>query len=772
MANIFKAKTLLGRTGIFSHEVIAPNLVYNTGNQTIAGNKSFTASSILTIRTISGFKGTSPLSLNLIAANDNSLSPTVNLAGNINLTAGTGSIFGTSTYGSINLNAGGLKYDGQVNLNGNVNINNNALLNSRTIKIYKTGFYFGNPGTAEALTIDNNNISINTVAGGGAGFGLLISGVAVTPALYATSANLASTGSTLNTKIDNLSGYINSTDSNIVFTTGDQAIGGNKTFLDRFSAKTGFFGDNNFASGDWIGISAGSGNYVSGNYSFIGGGCCNCAIGNNTIIGGGARNCACCSNSTVGGGCCNCACGCNATVGGGCGNCAWGVAATVGGGCSNRACGINATIGGGGGNCACCSNSTVGGGGGNCACSCNATIGGGCCNCASCCNATIGGGCGNCACGCNATIAGGTKNCNCASCSTIGGGYNNTSDSSLGVVGGGGCNRLCCSFSSTIGGGCGNCVVCCGTFSTIGGGGGNIICCSCQSVIAGGILNNIGCCSSDSTIGGGVSNNICGRNSTIGGGVSNKITTNNCCLPTCVSFIGGGGFNCISNAGTCCCNNVSTSFSAIVGGRCNSIISQHCGSSCCDGKPAIFSFIGAGSGNAIDSSYSTIGGGSNNKVFADYGYIPGGRLSTIISGHTGAAILGDGENRAHNSFSAHSLTLDFASGVYFSNKKVFGAVPEMVNVNNNFTISNTFNSDMILANSSSTITGTIISGNATGFNASIIQIGAGRIQITGSGIGVLISSYNNQYKTAGQFATISLLHTGSNGYIMYGNTSL
>ena len=94
----------------------------------------------------------------------------------------------------------------------------------------------------------------------------------------------------------------------------------------------------------------------------------------------------------------------------------------------------------------------------------------------------------------------------------------------------------------------------------------------------------------------------------------------------------------------------------------------------------------------------------------------------------------------------------------------------MVNVNNNFTISNTFNSDMILANSSSTITGTIISGNATGFNASIIQIGAGRIQITGSGIGVLISSYNNQYKTAGQFATISLLHTGDNRYIMYGNT--
>ena len=41
MANIFKAKTLVSRTGIFSHEVIAPNLVYNTGDQNISGNKNF-----------------------------------------------------------------------------------------------------------------------------------------------------------------------------------------------------------------------------------------------------------------------------------------------------------------------------------------------------------------------------------------------------------------------------------------------------------------------------------------------------------------------------------------------------------------------------------------------------------------------------------------------------------------------------------------------------------------------------------------------------------
>ena len=47
MANIFKAKTLLGKSGIFSQEVIAPNLVYNTGNQIIFGNKNFYGNTVL-----------------------------------------------------------------------------------------------------------------------------------------------------------------------------------------------------------------------------------------------------------------------------------------------------------------------------------------------------------------------------------------------------------------------------------------------------------------------------------------------------------------------------------------------------------------------------------------------------------------------------------------------------------------------------------------------------------------------------------------------------
>jgi hypothetical protein len=76
---------------------------------------------------------------------------------------------------------------------------------------------------------------------------------------------------------------------------------------------------------------------------------------------------------------------------------------------------------------------------------------------------------------------------------------------------------------------------------------------------------------------------------------------------------------------------------------------------------------------------------------------------------------------------------------------------------------------MIMVNSATEVTGSIISGNSLGFNAGITQVGAGKILITGNGVGITIGSYNNQYRTAGQFATASLLHTGSNGYTMYGN---
>lgn len=109
--------------------------------------------------------------------------------------------------------------------------------------------------------------------------------------------------------------------------------------------------------------------------------------------------------------------------------------------------------------------------------------------------------------------------------------------------------------------------------------------------------------------------------------------------------------------------------------------------------------------------------------------------------------------------------------IRYSNANLTNATPQIINLSSNFNISGNYNSRMIMINSATEVTGSIISGNSLGFNASVTQVGAGKIFITGSGIGISIGSYGNQYRTAGQFAAISLLHTGSNGYTMYGNTA-
>jgi hypothetical protein len=116
-------------------------------------------------------------------------------------------------------------------------------------------------------------------------------------------------------------------------------------------------------------------------------------------------------------------------------------------------------------------------------------------------------------------------------------------------------------------------------------------------------------------------------------------------------------------------------------------------------------------------------------------------------------------------------TVQSSSGIDLNNSKLINATPEIINLSTNFNISGNYNSRMIMVNSTTEVTGRIVSGNSLGFNASVTQVGAGKILITGSGIGIKIGSFNNQYKTAGQFATISLLHTGGNGYTMYGNTA-
>jgi hypothetical protein len=96
--------------------------------------------------------------------------------------------------------------------------------------------------TGSTLQTNINNLSNTyaTITNLGLTGSTLVTNLASTGSTLAT--NLTNTGSTLQTNINNLSGYINSSSSNIVFTTGNQTISGTKTFANNLEVQgTGIF---------------------------------------------------------------------------------------------------------------------------------------------------------------------------------------------------------------------------------------------------------------------------------------------------------------------------------------------------------------------------------------------------------------------------------------------------------------------------------------------------------------------------------------------------
>ena len=313
------------------------------------------------------------------------------------------------------------------------------------------------------------------------------------------------------------------------------------------------------------------------------------------------------------------------------------------------------------------------------------------------------------------------------------------------------------------------------------------------------------------TLGTSHANTACGstvwQSSSILGGHCNCLNTNsssilngfcNCLVSTSASNLNasilGGKNNKIDNSDASailvgCDNKLYGNCSSLLGGHSNLL-----GSFGPD-RPSNGAFIGGGGFNTITgvaqgcttfTEYSLIVGGYANKVTSCYASVLGGRQNLVS--HIGATVIGDGGSRDKISRGACSLSLDFNGGIFltgsnitlspsplpgsvdFCNSNLINSTPNILNTNTNFSIGAGYNSRIVLANSGSILTGTINLGNPTGFNASIIQIGAGQVQITGS-VGVSINSYNNQFRTAGRFGAISLLHSGNNGYLIYGNTA-
>ena len=87
------------------------------------------------------------------------------------------------------------------------------------------------------------------------------------------------------------------------------------------------------------------------------------------------------------------------------------------------------------------------------------------------------------------------------------------------------------------------------------------------------------------------------------------------------------------------------------------------------------------------------------------------------------------------------------------------------------TLSDSDNGKVIVCSNSSSVTITVPSGLTSGFNCKFVQSGTGKVSLVGSG--ATVQAYNpsgaDPYNsTAGQYASIKLIPTGSNAYVVFG----
>ena len=228
---------------------------------TLVTNLASTGSTLDTkINTLSGYiTGTNSTFTTNLASTGSTLNTKINnLSGYINssssnivFTTGNQTIsgiksfaqdttFGDSAQGDFLVISGNnFTVYGSGNFTSGLFVNGNAVLTGVNLSSYATTANLASTGSTLSSSINSLSgtltstyATISNLASTGSTLNSNINSLSGTlTSNYATITNLANTGSTLQTNINNLSGYINSSSSNIVFTTGDQTISGNKTFI-------------------------------------------------------------------------------------------------------------------------------------------------------------------------------------------------------------------------------------------------------------------------------------------------------------------------------------------------------------------------------------------------------------------------------------------------------------------------------------------------------------------------------------------------------------
>jgi hypothetical protein len=286
MANIFRAKSLISRTGVFSDEVLSPNLIYNTGDQTISGSKTFFDPAAFSTSQAEPFiLSNNPLSV--VGSGDYFLQLNIQ-------NRGTGSAASSDL---VLTSDNGTEVSNYIDLGINSSQYNNSDVYSLTTG--NDGYLYINGGNLVIGTQTDGKVIKFHVNGSETGDQVAeinTEGVIAANLVYNTS-NQNINGiknfllrPTVNGTGVLLSGEAASLPTTIVYTTGNQSISGNKTFNNTLSVGTisglsapygspsihikGLNNGTDFGGlfvGGYVEVIGGSGNNGGGNVSILGG---------------------------------------------------------------------------------------------------------------------------------------------------------------------------------------------------------------------------------------------------------------------------------------------------------------------------------------------------------------------------------------------------------------------------------------------------------------------------------------------------------------------
>lgn len=169
-------------------------------------------------------------------------------------------------------------------------------------------------------------------------------------------------------------------------------------------------------------------------------------------------------------------------------------------------------------------------------------------------------------------------------------------------------------------------------------------------------------------------------------------------------------------------------------------------------------FLGASAGQGETSLSNTVIISANTE-----------RMRIDSNGNVGIATSSPNSKLDVNGSTIISGNLTVTGSVFVSGSSIYGQVAELTSSTSNYTLLTQDSGKFLHMSSSSAMNLTVPSGLPVGFTVSFCQNGSGQITVVASG--VTIKNRQSHTKTAGDGAVASLICTGSNGFILTGDTA-